>query len=362
MTLRVGIGAAPTTGTGAEFILEAERLGVESVWVPEFWGYDALTPLAYLAARTTRVRLATGIVQLGARSPAMLAMSAMSLQALSGGRFVLGIGVSGPQVMEGWHGVRFTKPLQRTRETIEIIREIARGERLDHQGEAYRLPLPGGEGRALRSAAPPVAVPIYVAALGPANLALTGELADGWIGNSFLPESAAVFFDPIRRGAEAAGRSLGDLDLTVAVGLEFTDDVEEAARRHARGYAFTFGAMGSARHNFYKDAFSRQGFADDVREVQRLWLAGDRQAAEERVPADIGLKTNLLGSRAMVTERLRLYRDAGVTTLRVGLAAGDIDARLESLEVLLDLVGLVNAEGDATAVAGPAPNERPPAD
>jgi F420-dependent oxidoreductase-like protein len=344
VTLSVGISAAPHTSAGVQLIVEAERLGVDSVWVPEFWGYDALTPLAYLAARTTRVRLASGIVQLGARTPAMLAMSAMSLQALSDGRFLLGIGASGPQVMEGWHGVKFAKPVQHTRETIEIIRAIARGERLVHDGEVFQLPLPGGEGRSIRSAAPSVAVPIYVAALGPTNLAMTGELADGWIGNSFLPESASVFFDPIRWGAQSAGRSLEDLDLTVAVGLEFTDDVEEAARRHARGYAFTFGAMGSTTHNFYNDAFSRQGFGDDVREVQRLWLQGDRQAAEERVPMEIGLKTNLLGNRDMVTQRLRLYRDAGVTTLRVGLAAGDLDTRLGSLEVLLHLVESVNAE------------------
>lgn len=347
MTLRVGINAPAHTEAGVQLVVEAERLGVDSVWVPEFWGYDALTPLAYLAARTTQIRLATGIVQLGARTPALLAMSAMSLQALSGGRFVLGIGVSGPQVMEGWHGVQFTKPVQRTSETIEIIRQIARGERLVHDGEVYQLPLPGGEGRSMSSASPTVAVPIYVAALGPANLAMTGELAEGWIGNSFLPESASVFFDPIRWGAESAGRSLADLDLTVAVGLEFTDDVEEAARRHARGYAFTFGAMGSAAHNFYNDAFSRQGFGDDVRAVQRLWIDGDRQAAEQRVPIEIGLKTNLLGSRDMVAERLRLYRDAGVTTLRVGLAAGDLDTRLESLEILLHLVDSVNTEATA---------------
>jgi F420-dependent oxidoreductase-like protein len=346
VTLRVGISALPYTPTGLSLILEAERLGIDSVWAPEAWGYDALTPLAYLAARTTRIRLATGIVQLGARSPAALAMSSMSLQALSDGRFVLGIGVSGPQVMEGWHGVRFTRPMQRTRETIDIVRRIARGERLDYEGAVYTLPLPGGEGRSIRSAAKPVAIPIYVAALGPANLALTGELADGWIGNSFLPESAAVFFDPIRRGAEGAGRSLDDVDLSVSVGLELTDDVEEAARRHARGYAFTFGAMGSDRHNFYNDAFSRQGYGEDVVEVKRLWRQGDREAAAQRVPVDIGLKTNLLGTREMITERLRLYQRAGVTTLRVGLAAGELDTQLESLEVLAKLVASVNAEGE----------------
>jgi F420-dependent oxidoreductase-like protein len=348
VTLKVGIGASPYTQSGIDLVVEADRLGVDSVWAPEAWGYDALTPLAYLGARTTRIRLGTGIVQIGARSPALLAMSAMSLQALSGGRFILGMGTSGPQVMEGWHGVRFARPLQRTRETIEIVKMIVRGERMAYDGATYTLPLPGGEGRSIRSSAGPVDVPIYIAALGPANLALTGELADGWIGNSFLPESAAVFFDPIRRGAEAAGRSIADLDLTVSARLEFTDDVDEAARRHAAGYAFTFGAMGSTDHNFYNDAFSRQGFGDDVRAVQRLWREGDRQGAADRVPIEIGRKTNLLGSRDMVAERLRLYRDAGVTTLRVGLT-GDLDVQLESLEALIDLVDSVNAEEGAPA-------------
>jgi F420-dependent oxidoreductase-like protein len=344
VTLRVGISALPYSDDAVDFVREAERLGVDSVWIPEFWAYDAMTPLAYLAARTSRVRLATGIAQLGARTPAMLAMSAMSLQALSKGRFILGIGTSGPQVMEGWHGVDFSKPIQRTRETIEIIRTVTNGERLQHEGTVYTLPLPHGEGRSIRSLAPPVRVPIYVASLGPANLRLTGEVADGWIGNSFFPETADVFFDLIRAGAETAGRSLGDLDLTVAVGVEFTDDVEEAGRRHARGYAFTFGAMGSEKQNFYNDAFARQGFGDDVREVQRLWLAGDRKAAEDRVPIQIGLGTNLIGPPDIIRQRLRLYRDAGVTSLRTAIEGADFDARLDALGLLLDLVKDVNGE------------------
>ena len=344
MTMRVAITSLPYSQSAVDFALEAERLGVHSAWTPEFWGYDALTPLAFLAAKTTRLQLGTAIVQLGTRTPAMLAMSAMSLQVLSGNRFALGLGTSGPQVMEGWHGVEFDRPIQRTRETIEIIRAITRHERLEYHGKIYTLPLPGGEGRALRSNAPPVEVPIYLASLGPANLTLTGELADGWIGNSFIPESAEVFLEPIRRGAESAGRSLADLDLTVSVGLEITDDVDEAARRHARGYAFTFGAMGSSKSNFYNDAFARQGFGDDVAEVQRLWLAGDREAAAERVPVEIGWKTNLIGTREMIADRLRLYRDAGITTLRAGLHGEDPGTQLDALGTLLELVDVVNAD------------------
>jgi F420-dependent oxidoreductase-like protein len=346
MTLRVGIAAQPLTPGAIELVRQAERLGVDSVWVPEYWSADALTPLAALAPQTSTMRLATGIVQLGARTPAMLAMSALSLQALSGGRFILGIGTSGPQVMEGWHGVRFDKPVRRTRETIDIIRAITAGQRLDYHGEVYDLPRPGGEGRPIRSLMPPAHVPIYVASLGPANLRLTGELADGWIGNSFFPETADAFFAPIREGAAAGGRDFGTLDLTVAVGLEFTDDVEAAGRRHAEGYAFTFGAMGSATTNFYNNAFARQGYGDDVREVQRLWLAGDREGARRRVPTAIGLGTNLVGTDELVRDRLRLYRDAGITTLRVGLQGdpgSDLDRQLADLARLIELVDEVNA-------------------
>ncbi len=350
MALKVGISAIPVDRPSIDFVVEAERLGADSVWVPEFWGYDALTPLGALAVATDTIKLGTGIVQLGTRTPAMLAMSALSLQALSNGRFLLGIGTSGPQVIEGWHGVPFARPIRRTRETIEIIRIATSGERLEYDGEIHRLPLPGGEGRALRAAAAPAHVPIYVASLGPANLALTGELADGWIGNSFFPETAAVFFDRIEAGARSVGRSLDDIDLTASVACEFTDDVEKAGRRHAAGYAFTFGAMGSARTNFYNEAFARQGFGDDVAEVQRLWAKGDRDAARERVPVEIGLGTNLLGPPTEIRRRLRMYRDCGVDTLRVGLAGDTAEERLDALGQLLDLVADVNAE---PAVAPP---------
>jgi len=346
--VRVGVSIASLAAAEVEFVTEAERLGADSVWSAEFWAGDALTPLAYLAARTSTIRLATGIAQLGARTPAMLAMSAMSMQALSCGRFVLGLGTSGPQVMEGWHGVRFDRPIRRTRETIEILRQVSSGEPLAYRGQIYTLPLPGGEGRAIRSAMPAVHIPVYVAALGPANLRLTGELADGWIGNSFFPESSHVFFDSIREGAAAAGRDFGELDLTVAVGVELTDDVEGAGRRHAAGYAFTFGAMGSARTNFYNDAFARQGFAADVEAVQDLWRSGRHDAARERVPIEIGLGTNLIGTDTMIMDRLRRYRDAGVTSLRAGFGNGDPHRRLDDLAHLLDLVRRVEAETPTT--------------
>jgi F420-dependent oxidoreductase-like protein len=341
--MQVAISAIVSTSDDAAFVVDAERLGAASVWVPEVWGQDALTPLAYLAARTSTIKLGTGIIQLGARSPAMLAMSAMSMQSLSDGRFLLGLGTSGPQVMEGWHGTRFRSPVTATRETIEIVRTVARGDRLTYDGAVYQLPLPGGPGRALRSMMAPTTVPIYVAALGPRNLELTGELADGWIGNAFIPEQSPAFFDHLNAGAARAGRSVTDLDLLIPVAVEFTDDVDEAAKRHARGYAFTIGAMGSKTTNFYNAAFTRQGFGDEVNAVQDLWLAGRRDEAADRVPVELGFKTNLLGPPATVKERIRQYRDAGITTLQAKLD-GDTRQRLDSLAQLIDVVDDVNRE------------------
>src|SRR5262245_47780202 len=228
------------------YVVEAERLGAEVVWSAEAWGHDAVTPLAFMAARTTRIRLGTGIMQAGTRTPALVAMTAMSLAAMSGNRFVLGLGVSGPQVIEGWHGIRFERPVQRMRETIEIVRRAVRGERLSYQGKVYQLPLPGGEGKALRSAATPrPEIPIYLATLSPRSLEMTGELADGWLGTSFMPEHADIFLEPLAAGAKKAGRSLADLDLHAGGVVSFTDDLAGAIARRKPGIAFSWGAMGS---------------------------------------------------------------------------------------------------------------------
>lgn len=342
--LRIGVFPSSLDEAGFDYVVNAERLGVDSVWTPEAWMYDALTPLGYLASVTDRIRLATGCVQLGSRSPALLAMSALALQKMSGDRFVLGIGTSGPQVMEGWHGVRFDRPVTRTSETIDIIRKAASGDRLAYDGAVYQLPLPDSQGRAIRSPVTGPDIPIYVASMGPANLRLTGAKSDGWIGTAFMPEAADVFIDPIREGAEEEGRSLNDVELTVAVTLEFTDDPEAAGRRHADGYAFTIGAMGSPSTNFYNRAFTRQGFGEAVEQVHALWQAKDREAAAAAVPIEIGLHTNLLGGDAEITERLRAYRRAGIQTLRVNVNADDSSARIDALARLMDLVTAVNAE------------------
>jgi F420-dependent oxidoreductase-like protein len=320
------------------YVAEAERLGVDDVWSAEAWGHDAVTPLAFLAARTRRVRLGTGIMQAGTRTPALVAMTAMSLAAMSGNRFVLGLGVSGPQVIEGWHGLRFDRPVQRMREIIEIVRLVARGERLAYRGKIYELPLPGGEGKAIRSGAPPVpSIPIYLATLSPKSLELTGEVADGWLGTSFMPEHARVFFEPLAAGAARAGRRLADLDLQAGGVAAFGDDVERLVAERKPGLAFTLGAMGSARHNFYNDAFRRAGYEDVATEVQRLWLAGKREEAAARVPDEMALRTNLLGTEAMVRARIAAYRAAGVTTLRVEPAGRTLDERLATLARVIAL-------------------------
>jgi len=341
--MKLAITFAPTNDdwqSAVTYAVEAERLGIDMIWTAETWGYDGATPLAYLAAKTSRMRLGTGIMQIGARTPAMTAMTAMSLASLSDDRFILGLGVSGPQVMEGWHGVRFTRPLQRTRETIDIVRMVIRGERLIYHGQIYDLPLPGGEGKALVSSARPRPdLPIYLATLGPKSLELTGELANGWLGTSFIPEHASLFFDAIAAGATRAGRSLADLDLQVSAGVvAFSDDVQKLIAPRKPGLAFTLGAMGSREHNFYNDTYKRMGYADIAVEVQNLWLNKQRDAAAALVPDELVLKTNLLGTEAMLRERLRVYQAAGVTTLRVEPDGETLPERLSTLARLVELV------------------------
>lgn len=336
--MKVGVVVEPRLPGAVEFVQELERVGVDSVWVPEVWGYDALTGLAYLAARTQRIGIGTFVVQLGSRSPALLASSALSMQALSGQRFTLGVGVSGPRVMEGWHGVRFRRPVQTTRETIEIIRTVSRGEKLQHDGQVYPLPLPDSSGRALRPLLAPEHVPIYVAAMGPANLHLTGALADGWLANAFIPETAEVFLDPLRAGAHSQGRTLADLDLVAPVAVEITADEQQAAaacRRHADGYAFTIGAMGSSGDNFYNNAFARLGYADAVTRVAELWQSGHRAEAEAAVPLELGSLTNLVGTPSHIADRLTRYRDTGITTILAKLD-GSFDAQLATITTLLE--------------------------
>ncbi len=344
MKVSIGIGGA-ASGARRDFdrqvsyVQEAEKLGVDTVWSAEAWGQDSITPLAYLAAKTERIRLGTGIMQISARVPAMTAMTALTLAALSDDRFILGLGASGPQVVEGLHGRPFKAPLTRLQETVDIIRLAFAGEKLEYHGKYHELPLPGGEGKALRLAQPGNdRIPIYFATLGPKTLEYTGAAADGWLGTSFTPEHAEAHLDHIRRGAEAAGRRLADVDIQVGGTVAFGDDLDALVAPLRQGMAFTLGAMGSPKTNFYNEAYRRGGWADAAADVQRLWVAGKREEAAARVPADMIVQANLLGDEAMIRERIRAYRNAGVTTLRVHPAGAGLDAQLETLGRVMELV------------------------
>jgi len=335
--MRVSIGLGMTGNDNwdeiATYVAEAEKLGAEYVWTAESWGHDAVTPLAFLAARTKTIKLGAGIMQAVARTPANAAMTAMTLQSLSGGRFIMGLGASGPQVVEGWHGVPYRKPIRRIREIMEIVRIISRGDKLQYDGEIFHLPLPGGEGKSIRSGAPPCPdIPIYLATLSPVSLALTGEMADGWLGTSFIPEQAGeVFFQHIRKGAEKAGRSMSEIDLQAGGVVAFGDDLEKMLPRRKPGLAFTLGAMGSKEHNFYNAAFQRAGYQEEAKAIQLKWLEGDRQTAAQMVPDEMVIKTNMLGTETQVRERMLAYKNAGVTTLRVDPEGRTLQERLDTL-------------------------------
>ena len=347
MKVSIGIGGA---ASGARrdfdeqvaFVVEAEKLGVDTVWSAEAWGQDAVTPLAYLAARTERIRLGTGIMQVSARTPSMTAMTALTLAAISRDRFLLGLGASGPQVVEGLQGRSFKAPLTRMRETVDIIRLAFAGERITYRGRIHQLPLPGGEGKALRLAQPANPnIPLYLATLGPNALRYTGEAADGWLGTSFTPEHAEAHLAHIRTGAEAGGRTLDAIDIQAGGTVAF-GDAQALAQPLKAGLAFTLGAMGSARTNFYNDAFRRGGWSDVARRAQALWVAGERAQAAAAIPDEMVLQTNLLGDEAAVRRRLAAYRDAGVTTIRLAPAGGDFAARLDTLGRTMDMLSTLD--------------------
>lgn len=329
----------PTT---VDYVREAERLGVDAVWTAEAWGADAVTPLAYLAGVTERILLGTGIMQVGVRSPVMVAQTAICLSGMSGGRFLLGLGASGPQVMEGLHGVRFDHPLRRMVETLDIIAMALAGERIRYEGRTYHLPLPGGEGKALRLAVEPThPIPVYLATLSPRMLELTGERADGWLGTSFVPEAAGAYLDHIAAGARRAGRSLADIDISQGAEVAFAADEAELARmidQRKRGLAFTLGGMGSAQTNFYNRAYARQGFAEAARRVQQLWVEGRREEAAAAVPDEMVLATTLIGTPDRVRDRLADWIRAGVTMIRLYPAGASLDERVDTLGRALDLL------------------------
>ena len=327
----------------ADFVVEAEKLGLDVCWVAEDWGSDAPSALGYYAALTDRVLLGSGVIQVGTRTPVAVAQTAITLSNLSGGRFLLGLGASGPQVIEGLHGIPFARPLTRTKETVEIVRRVLDGGKLAYSGTEFTIPLPGGDAVPMRlSMRAEHDIPVYLAALSPAMLRLTGELADGWLGTSFVPEGAAgAYFAHLDEGLARGGRVRTDLDVCQGAEVAFAPD-EEALGAMVAGrkkeLAFSLGGMGSASTNFYHHAYSRQGWAEVAAEVRERWQAGDRDGAAGLVTDEMVLGTTLIGTEPMVRERLRVWRDAGVNTVRLYPAGPTLDDRLATLGRAIELV------------------------
>jgi F420-dependent oxidoreductase-like protein len=334
-----GLGITPADQL--RMVKEAEAAGFDSVWAAEAYGSDVATVLAWIAAQTERIRIGSAIFQMPARSPAMTAMTAATLDELSGGRMILGIGPSGPQVAEGWHGQPFARQLRRTREYVEVLRKALARERLEYEGEIYKLPLPDGQGKALKLMIAPVQerIPIYIAAIGPKNTALVGEIADGWIPFLFSAEHAQELRGPLEEGAARAGRSLddGSFDIAPTVNVCIHDDLD-AARDVMRPFlALYVGGMGSREKNFYNAMMRRYGFEEAAAEVQDLYLSGKKQEAGAALPAEFIDSVCLVGPADRVGERLRKYREAGVGTLLTTIFAPEVEARCSMIRQLAEL-------------------------
>jgi F420-dependent oxidoreductase-like protein len=330
-------------GMGAQeqlqVVQEAERLGYDSVWAAEAYGSDAATVLAWLAAGTTRIKLGSGIFQMPGRSAAMTAMTAATIDELSGGRMLLGIGSSGPQVAEGWHGQRFAGQLRRTREYVEVVRKALRRERLEYHGETLELPLPDGPGKALKLMIAPVQerIPIYLAAIGPKNTALAGEIADGWIPTFFSPEHVGAFNQLLRDGAARSGRSLDEFDIAPTVQAYISEDLELARDLMRPVLALYIGGMGSRRQNFYNQLVQRYGFEAAAAQIQDLYLDGKKDEAAAAIPGELIDAICLCGPPTVVRERLAAFRDAGVGTMIVGPMAIAAEDRIAQLRMIAEL-------------------------
>ncbi|HQR81244.1 MAG TPA: LLM class F420-dependent oxidoreductase, partial [Actinomycetota bacterium] len=319
---------------------EADKLGYSVVWAAEAYGSDAATVLAWIAAQTEQIDIGSAVFQIPGRTPANCAMTAATLDSLSGGRFRLGLGVSGPQVSEGWHGVRFDKPLARTREYTQIVRKALRRERLSFDGEFFTLPLPDGPGKALTLTVHPVreSIPMYLAAIGPKNLELTGELFDGWLAIFYSPEYAPELLTHIEAGRQKAGKTMEGFDVVPTVPVVFGDDLEACAMPVRAYSALYVGGMGSRDKNFYNQLATRMGYEEAAIEIQNKYLAKDQVGAMAAVPLDFIDKTSLIGPPARVQDRLQAYADAGVTTLTVATYAGSLDERIQTLRTMAEVV------------------------
>jgi F420-dependent oxidoreductase-like protein len=319
---------------------EADQCGYAVAWAAEAYGSDAATVLAWVAAQTERIDVGSAIFQIPGRTPANTAMTAATLDTLSGGRFRLGLGVSGPQVSEGWHGVRFDKPLTRTREYVAIVRKALARERLTFDGEFFTLPLPDGPGKALTLTVHPVRerIPIYLAAVGPRNLELAGEIADGWLAIFFDPDHSGELLGHIRTGREKAGLGMDGFDIVPTVPVIIGDDIEACAEPVRAYCALYIGGMGSREKNFYNALAVRMGFGDAAARIQDLYLAKDYAGAAAAVPLEFIQRTSLIGPPDVIVERLKAYAAAGVTTLTLASYHGTLEDRLEQLRLMPELL------------------------
>ncbi|TEA08250.1 LLM class F420-dependent oxidoreductase [Mycobacteroides salmoniphilum] len=326
-------------------LAELEKVGLDIAFVAEAYSYDAASQLGYLAAKTSTVKLASGIFQLYTRTPTLLAMTAAGLDYVSNGRFVLGIGASGPQVIEGFHGVKYDAPLGRTRETIEICRKVWRRERLEFEGKYFTVPLPPeqgtGLGKALKLINHPIRerIPVLIAALGPKNVALTAEIAEGWQPIFFLPEKAHdVWGASLAEGKAKRDPSLGDLEVYAGPALAIGDDVEALYGFVKPSLALYIGGMGAKGKNFYHNLATAYGFGKEADRIQELYLAGKKAEATDAVPDELVRNVSLIGPKNFVAERVAAFKEAGVTTLNVAPLAADAAGRIKHVEALRELL------------------------
>jgi len=336
--LSLGYQAAWTSPAGhLALAQEADRLGYAVVWAAEAYGSDSPSMLAWLAGQTERIDLGSAVMQIPARTPATTAMTAATIDAVSGGRFRLGLGVSGPQVSEGWHGVRFGQPLARTREYVAIVRMALARERVSYDGAHYRLPLPDGPGKALKLGfhPPRSRIPIYLAAIGPRNLRLAGEIADGWLSIFFAPEHAGDQLAQVRAG-RGRGGDLSGFDVVASLPVVPGEDPVACAEL-VRWYAALYiGGMGSREQNFYHELAVRMGYGDAARAVQDHYLAGRHREAAAAVPYEFVDQTSLLGPPERIADRLAAYADAGVTTLAVTPFVADRESGVAVLRTVAE--------------------------
>jgi F420-dependent oxidoreductase-like protein len=336
--LNIGYTAIDAGGEQVRLAQAAEAAGYTSVWAAEAYGSDVVTMLTWIGANTDSIHVGSAIMQIPGRTPAMTAMTAATLDTLTAGRFRLGLGVSGPQVSEGWHGVRFAKPLARTREYVDIVKLALSRQTVRYEGEHFTLPLPDGPGKALKLMLHPHRqdIPIYLAVIGPKNLELAGEVADGWLGVFVAPEHAADSLDRLRAGTERAGKTLADLDIVANVPVAIGDDLDACAEPLRAYTALYVGGMGSRKQNFYNALARRMGYEEAAERIQTLYLDKRHREAMAAVPRDLIDKTALIGPKDRIAERLHAYAAAGVTTLNVTPFAADEAGRVDTLHTVAD--------------------------